>query len=131
MVQLTSERDEAVAESEEARAVADDAIAPHHKMKAEIQAATQPSQSGHVGPLRCCLHGPLIGPRLLRQERDREIRELREARAALNRQVSDMQAKLDFASQENIAIRTAKAEIAKRLERSEGELAASREQVRV
>jgi len=39
-----------------------------------------------------------------------------------------MQAKLDFASQENIAIRTSKAEIAKRLERSEGELAAAREQ---
>ena len=37
MVQLTNERDEAVAEAAEAKAVADDAIATHHQMKAEIK----------------------------------------------------------------------------------------------
>ena len=46
------------------------------------------------------------------------------------RKISELEAKLDYANQEITAVRTAKAETTKRLERSEGELAAAREQVR-
>jgi len=37
MVQLSAERDDALAEAAEAKAVADDAISTHHTMKAEIK----------------------------------------------------------------------------------------------
>ena len=43
--------------------------------------------------------------------------------------MAELEAKLDYANQEITAVRTAKAETTKRLERSEGELAASKEQV--
>ena len=84
MVQLTSERDEAVAGRR--RPGRSQTTPSPLTIRQRSRQPHNPPQSGHVGPLRCCLHGPLIGPHLLRQERDaRSVSCVR--RGDLNRQV--------------------------------------------